>query len=303
MLKFIKSIFFGNYFIGLIAIALSIESCVQLRLPLNSWLYYVILFSATVFYYTYAYLGPLSTGPIMNPRRAWYNKNHRLIIFSQLILFLACVILGCVFCYQNFTGIEKLPVIYWLVMAVILIAGIFYYGLLPKSFFKVNLRKTGLLKAFVIGFVWACCANTLSFIVVQIESGPHSAEIIFLGWLFLKNWMFCTVNAMIFDIKDYEDDSNKQLKTFAVRFGIRNTIYFVLLPLIIIGLFSLLAFTLSRNTGTITIVFNLIPFILLLMTAWGMQKPHKILYYLVVIDGLIFLKALCGIAGMQFVNR
>jgi len=303
MLKFIKSIFFGNYFIGLIAIALSIESCVQLRLPLNSWLYYVILFSATVLYYTYAYLGPLSTGPIMNPRRAWYNKNHRLIIFSQLILFLACVILGCVFCYQNFTGIEKLPVIYWLVMAVILIAGIFYYGLLPKSFFKVNLRKTGLLKAFVIGFVWACCANILSFIVVQIESGPHAAELIFLGWLFLKNWMFCTVNAMIFDIKDYEDDSNKQLKTFAVRFGIKNTIYFILLPLIVIGLFSLIAFTLSRHTGTITILFNLIPFILLLIITWGMQKPHKILYYLVVIDGLIFLKALCGIAGMQFVNR
>ena len=133
MLKFIKSIFFGNYFIGLIAIALSIESCIQLRLPLNSLLYYIILFSATVFYYTYAYLGPLGMGPTMNPRRAWYNKNHRLIIFSQLILFLACVILGCVFCYQNFTGIEKLPVIYWLVMAVILIAGIFYYGLLPKA--------------------------------------------------------------------------------------------------------------------------------------------------------------------------
>jgi len=138
---------------------------------------------------------------------------------------------------------------------------------------------------------------------VQIERGPHRAELIFLGWLFLKNWMFCTVNAMIFDIKDYDDDSNTQLKTFAVRFGIRNTIYFILLPLIIIGLFSLIAFTISRHTGFITIALNLIPFILLLIITWGMQKPHKILYYLVVIDGLIFLKALCGIAGMQFVNR
>jgi 4-hydroxybenzoate polyprenyltransferase len=129
-----------------------------------------------------------------------------------------CIVLGCFFSYKNFAGIERLPVTYWLAVAIMLIAGIFYYGLLPKSFFKINLRNTGLLKAFVIGFVWACCANILSFIVVQIESGPHRAELIFLGWLFFKNWMFCTVNAMIFDIKDYEDDSNRQLKTFAVAF-------------------------------------------------------------------------------------
>jgi hypothetical protein len=38
------------------------------------------------------------------------------------------------------------------------------------------------------------------------------------------------------------------------------------------------------------------------MIAWSMQKPHKILYYLVVIDGLIFLKAICGIIGMQFIK-
>ena len=114
--------------------------------------------------------------------------------------------------------------------------------------------------------------------------------------------MFCTVNAIIFDIKDYADDSNKQLKTFVVSFGLRKTIFYILLPLIIIGLFSLIAFTTSRHAGIVTISLNLIPFILLLMIAWSMQKPHKILYYLIVIDGLIFLKAICGIIGMHFIK-
>ncbi len=302
MLKLVKSIFFGNYFIGLIAIALSAESCIQLQLPLNSLVYYSILFCITVFYYTYAYLGPLGAGKTTNPRKAWYVKNQEFIIWSQRILLMISITGGCIFIYKNFAGIENLSFGYWLIIFIMLFAGIFYYGLLPRSFFKINLRNTGWLKAFTIGFVWACCANLMSFIVVQIENGTHTAETILLLWLFVKNWMFCTVNAIIFDIKDYNDDSNKQLKTFVVRFGIRNTIFFILTPLIIIGLFSLVAFTTSRNTGGITIAFNLIPFILLLMIAWSMQKPHKILYYLIVIDGLIFLKALCGIAGMQFIN-
>jgi 4-hydroxybenzoate polyprenyltransferase len=302
MLKFIKSFFFGNYFIGLLAIALSIESCVQLRLPLNSSLYYIILFCSTVFYYTYAYLGPLNTGEHVNPRKEWYNKNHTYILWSQRILFATAVIAGIFFLGLHFTGIRNLPVVYWIAIIIILLSGMLYYGLLPGAVYKLNLRNTGWLKAFIIGFVWACCANILSYIIVQVETGIHAAETILLAWLFVKNWMYCTVNAIIFDIKDYTDDSNQQLKTFVVRFGLRKTIFYILLPLIFIGLLSLVAFTTSHHFGFITIAFNLIPFILLIVIAWSMQKPHKILYYLVVIDGLIFLKALCGILGMQFIK-
>src|SRR3954470_11199168 len=142
MYKFIKSIFFGNYFIGCIAVALSAESCVQLRLPLNSLTYYSILFCATVFYYTYAYLGPLGTGNTKNPRKAWYNNNHRYIIYSQSILFIVATVLSCMFIYQNFNAIKDLPVTYWFAIALTLIAGILYYGLLPQSFYKTNLRNT-----------------------------------------------------------------------------------------------------------------------------------------------------------------
>ncbi|MBS1746229.1 MAG: UbiA family prenyltransferase [Bacteroidetes bacterium] len=302
MQNFIKATFFGNYFIGFIAIALSIESNLQLQLPLNSLIYYAILFCATVFYYTYAYSGPLNTGPASNPRKSWYQKHHLKIIGSQRILFSVGAILSCWFFFQHLYSIKKLPAIFWIETAVTLVAGILYYGLLPRSFFKLNLRHTGWLKAFVIGFVWACCANILSLVVVQIEKGPLSFETVLLIWLFIKNWMFCTVNAIIFDIKDYADDSNSQLKTFVVRFGLKKTVFYILLPLIIIGLISLVAFTTYRHNNILNTAFNLVPFILLLMIAWSMQKPHKLLYYLIVIDGLIFFKAVCGIAGMHFIK-
>ena len=107
----------------------------------------------------------------------------------------------------------------------------------------------------------------------------------------------------MFDIKDYTHDSNKELKTFAVSFGTNRTIYFILLPLIIIGLFSLIAFTTARHSGATTTLINALPFILLFIIALSMFKQRKIMYYLIVIDGLIFLKALCGIIGMQFINR
>ncbi len=303
MNRVIKFIFFGNYFIGLLAVILSVESNVQLRLPLNSVEYYVLLCCATVFYYTYAYTGPLNSKTYKNPRTQWYKDHHAFIRWTQRILMLACILLSSYFLYKHFNTISHLPAQCWLVVFIILIAAVLYYGLLPGSFYKINLRKTGWLKAFIIGFVWACCANLLSFIVLQIEKGEYKVDMILLIWLFVKNWMFCTVNAIMFDIKDYVHDSNKELKTFAVSFGTSKTIYFILLPLIIIGLLSLIAFTTARNFGITTTLINTIPFILLFMIALSMFRQHKIMYFLVVIDGLIFLKALCGIIGMQFINR
>lgn len=302
MKKIIRFIFLGNYFIGLLAIALSIESNVQLRLPLNSISYYVLLFAITVFYYTYAYIGPLYSKTISNPRNEFYRKHHRFILASQWFLFVVFVSLGLAILVKNFNAIEHLSPFYWFILFIALFAGVLYYGLLPKSFYKLNLRNTGWLKAFIIGFVWACCANLLSFIVLQIEKGPYHVDAILLLWLFVKNWMFCTVNAIMFDIKDYAHDSNKELKTFVVRYGLRKTIYFILLPLITIGLFSLVAFTTAKHFGAITTIINLVPFVLLLMIARSMLRPHSIMYYLVIIDGVIFLKALCGIIGMQFIK-
>ncbi len=114
--------------------------------------------------------------------------------------------------------------------------------------------------------------------------------------------MFCTVNAIMFDIKDYADDSNRQLKTFVVRFGLHNTINFILIPLLLIGICCMLAFTYYRHFSFLSIFFNLIPFILLLVVAYSMHQKKSILYYLIVIDGLLLVKAICGIVGMQFVK-
>jgi hypothetical protein len=296
--KIIRFIFFGNYFIGFLALALTIEATLQLAVPFNSLAYYALIFCAPIAYYTHAYMGNLKLTKSTTPRAAWYIKHRKFLLWSQGTLIALSLVIFLYLFFTNFYSIFHLPVLYWIIVFGILGVSILYYGLLPAYFFNLNLRNTGWLKPFIIGFMWACTANVLPLIVLKIERGyDFPAEILWL-WLFVKNWMFCTVNAIMFDIKDYSIDANKELKTFVVRVGIRNTILFILIPLLLIGMFSLLIFTRYERFPLPTIIINLIPFLLTLLVAFSMQHRKQILYYLIVIDGLILVKAVCGITAV-----
>jgi len=299
--KIVRFVFFGNYFIGVLAIALSLETVIQLHLPFNSVEYYALLFFGVIMYYTYAYSGVLLSFSSDSPRTAWYQQHQTFVKRSQWIFLLACLGLGALLLFRNTGNLLHLPFIYWLIIAATGLAGILYYGLLPRSLINLNLRNTGWLKAFVIGFEWAACVSLLPMVVLQLERGHYPYDPVIVTWLFMKNWMFCTVNAIMFDMKDYEDDSNRQLKTFVVRFGLRNTILFVLTPLCLIGIFFTIIFARYRHFMALPVLFNLLPFVLLLVVTYTMQRQKSIFFYLIVIDGLVFLKAICGIIGMAFV--
>lgn len=110
--------------------------------------------------------------------------------------------------------------------------------------------------------------------------------------------MFCTVNAIMFDMKDYAIDSNRQLKTFVVQIGLKKTIFYVLLPLLLLGMLSLSVFAYTMHFSLVRYLINLIPFVLTALVAYSMNKRKNIFFYLIVIDGLILVKALCGIIAM-----
>ena len=297
-IKVIKFIFFGNYFIGLLAIALTLESTIQLHLPFNSYPYYILITLAPVVYYTYAYMGVNRRSKTTNPRSQWYIHHERLIKWSQISLSTICLLSLTYLLCHHFQAFLQLPLLYWLAVSVILLAALLYYGLLPSYFFNLNLRNTGWLKPLIIGFVWACTANLLPLIALKIEAGINPTANALWIWLFIKNWMFCTVNAIMFDLKDYAIDANKELKTFAVRIGLKQTIYKILIPILCIGILSLLIFTYIAHFQLLTIILNLIPFVLTLIVAFSLNKRKNILFYLIVIDGLILIKALCGISGV-----
>jgi hypothetical protein len=283
-------------------VALSLETVFQLQLPFNSPAYYLLLFCATVMYYTYAYAGAAGNIRFDNPRTEWYRTHHRFVAVSQVVLLCLCAGLSAYLMARDYRAVLDLPGYYWAAVAIMGLAALSYYGLLPHSSFRLNLRNSGWAKAFVIGFVWACTVNILPLVMLRIEGSGYQADPVLVLWLFVKNWMFCTVNAIMFDLKDYKDDANHELKTFVVSFGLRKTIFFILIPLLIIGIISLIAFTFIRHYPPVPILFNLVPFICLLIVAYSLHHRKSILFYLIVIDGLLLIKALCGIAGMQFMN-
>jgi len=74
--------------------------------------------------------------------------------------------------------------------------------------------------------------------------------------------------------------------------------FFIILPMAIISLLAFIQFTVSHHFPMSRILINSIPFILLILVAWSMQRRQSILYYLAIIDGLMLVKAACGIMGV-----
>lgn len=296
----IKRIFYGNYFYGICAVALSIECSLQLQLPLNNIFFYLALFCTTVLYYTHAYYIEIKKKlQNDNERAAWYRIHQKQISRSQLVF---TFVLGLIVLLL-FNGLQplfvQLPFFNWVVLLGFgLIGGAYYKSLYPE-WGNWGLRNNGLIKPFLIGWVWAGAVSfaPVFFYDLTHPGAAHTAEII--TWLlFLKNWLFISLLCILFDIKDYASDANQPLKTWVVKMGLRKTLFSLIIPVafISLGLYWLLAWL--EDFSLIRILFNTIPYILLITVSTQMHRRKSILYYLAIIDGLMLVKAICGALGM-----
>ncbi|MBS1643619.1 MAG: hypothetical protein JST36_01140 [Bacteroidetes bacterium] len=306
-------IFFGNYFYALCVLSLSIEASLQQDIPLNSFAFYTLICAVTILYYTYAYmqeislkiifgnrkirLTPPTTYSFYNKRTNWYHRNERLLNLTQLVFLITTIVCSLYLVLRKYENIFSLQASEWLILCSVPLVAALYYGNAFFPIFKINLRKSGWAKAFFIGFVWAGLVTLYPPMFYQWEHNLHYTFTLVTFWLLVKNWMYISVLAIMFDIKDYADDANRDLKTFVVRVGLRKTIFSILLPLTILGLISFSIFAYEVKFSAARYLINLIPFLLLLLVAYSMHQRKSILYYLVVIDGLMLLKSLCGIAA------
>lgn len=294
-----RFIFFGNYFYGACAVALSVEAAVQQHVPLNELLFYVLVFLSSVIYYNIAYITE-RPAPEYNERTRWYNQHLAIIRRTQLfliIVFAACAVL---FFLRHLSAVMRISLSTWLIMAAIPFVGVLYYGINHKVMRRFNLRRIGWLKPFSIGLCWAGLVSIFPIIYQHIQTRTDYHLTFFSFVLFIKNFMFISLLCILFDIKDYSSDFNLRLKTFVVEMGLRNTIFLIIIPLSIIGFGSFLAYTIAHHFGMVRIIINSIPFILLITVSYSLQRRRSILYYLIIIDGLMLVKAACGVVGMLF---
>ena len=295
--KLTQHIFFGNYFVALCAVALSIEAQVQQQLKPNTYLYYILLFSLTVLYYSKAYLLTDANPNLQNSRSIWYRENKSKIRVSMFVLIIVAVISVFYILINYFSTIFFLETKIWLLMAAFPVFSILYYGVNFMDKTGVSLRRFGWLKPFVISMVWSGVVTIYPTIFYAISHNTkfqiESTTIL----LFCKNFLFIAVLCIMFDIKDYAMDYNYQLKTFAVSLGLKKTIERVILPLCVASLGIYLLFSTTFQLHPFRIVFNTFPYIATIFVAIRLYRRKNILYYLIIIDGLMLFKACCGILG------
>jgi 4-hydroxybenzoate polyprenyltransferase len=294
--KIVQTIFYGNYFYGLCVVAAILETAIQLGIPNESGLMYSIAFVATVLFYNYPYARNYS--PVnSNPRTLWYIEHAVLVKRTQIVLSVIIVILGVWFVLDNRKVLPLMTAQQWFLVLIFPLTGALYYGsnIVSK---KYNLRQVGWLKPFIIGFVWSGVTTIYPLLYDTVKHSVPLTYSFFLCLLFVKNLMFVSVLAIMFDIKDYVGDSKNGLNTLVVKMGLRKTILYVLLPLPVLGLITFISYAAIHHFSPLKMLLIMCPFLLLLVAAASLRKRRTLLYYLIMIDGLFIVKAVFDILAM-----
>lgn len=300
--KLSRLILFGNYYLAFCIVALSFETTVKNGFFITNFTYYILIFLSVVVYYTHAYIGDYVVTQTSNLRTAWYAQNKVFIFFTQLLF--TIVIAGiCIYYFVIYgKSIVVFSITNWLLLLVFPFIALLYYDVVFPARFRFKLRNIAWLKPFIIGFVCTgmIVIYPLLFHALQTHHTFYFSKVEML--YFFTNWLFTTAIAIMFDIKDFAADHNYHLKTFVVAKGLRRTIFFILLPLSTISFLSFLFFALLKQFSALQIFINAIPFVFLFIAASSLRKRKGILYYLIVIDGLLLAKAAFGIVAMMLIK-
>jgi hypothetical protein len=291
-------LFYGNYFYGVCAVAQSVEAMLQQRYVLNGAGYFLLVFAGTVLYYDYPYARKYKADG-GNPRIAWYIAHYRFVWWNQVVI---TAILSCALAmltYQHLDFLLEMSLLNWVLLIIFPVVASLYYGINFLSR-RYNLRAIGWLKPFTIGFIWSGLVAIYPVLYYNITHQQDYTVTVIGSLLFVKNFMFISLLAIMFDVKDYAADHASRLRTIVVKFGLRRTVFFILLPLPVLGLLTFIYYGSTHDFQVMKIILNAIPFILLLMAARSLRRRRTMMYYLVMIDGLMLVKALCGITAMVF---
>ncbi|HRH12128.1 MAG TPA: hypothetical protein PLU73_11470 [Bacteroidia bacterium] len=271
------------------------EAATQLQFQINDRLYYLILVSTSIVFYTKAYISDRSGYP-SNERDVWYKENKALIKVSQIVLSSIIILITTRMILVHSEQIKQLSILSLFLIILFPLLAVMYYGFNSK----INLRTIGWLKPFIIGFCWAGIVTIYPLIFYSVETKTIFELSQISVWLFLKNFLFISVLCIMFDIKDENTDSENKLGTFVVKKGLQFTIFNIVLPLSLIGLTGFILFAYNHQFSLMKIILNSIPFLLMILLAYKLRMKRNLMYYLVYVDGLMLLKGICGIVAMKF---
>ncbi|MBL7952089.1 MAG: hypothetical protein JNM62_10245 [Flavobacteriales bacterium] len=287
-----RAFFYGNWAYGFFAVALCVEAALQQRTALNGPLYHLITFLAVVVFYNHAYRTHTTTGGA-DDRARWYVRNGKVmrrVQFALVALLVGALALAGAACGQRLLAMDGTQLFLFAVFPAV---GLAYYGVGQRG-----LRRVGWLKPFVLGFVWAGVVTVYPALVRAVLDGGSIPDPGASVRLFFKNMMFVAMLGVLFDIKDHAGDHRNDLRTFVVRRGLRTTLFRIVLPLTVLGLLTFLGYGAFNGFSIPKLLLNTVPFAALVAVIYALRKRRSMAYYLVVVDGLLLVKAVCGSVAM-----
>ncbi len=281
---------------------LCIETNLLNNISLNTFPFYLLIFFCTCIYYTMIYVRSVGARNY-NDRTLWYRKNlaaiKQTLKYSIAVAFIFLIFL----IWKNLDTFPLLsPLQIFLIIAFPLIAA--WYTFAPGFLHLGTIRQIGWIKPFIVGLTWAGWVTVYPVIIWNVQTGlTPSFTLLSLLLLLLQNFLFFSVNAIIFDIKDYRIDSQHRLKTYPVIIGIKNTFRYIVIPVTFLNLIVFFLFQWQKSFSLPQTLIQLIPYALLILVIIKYRQGRNVLYYLSAVDGLVFLKAVCGIFSILFSKK
>lgn len=291
--RLIRALFYSHLFYGLCAVALMLETSIQLRLQVTDPYFYLSAFCGTVLFYDYP---------------NWSSKRGSKAF--QAVFLTLCLIGILVLIYRYFETFKSLPATWWALSIAVPLLGVSYYQG-PGWKNRLALRSIGWLKPLVIGLVWTGVVFVYPILfssMQQLDQSPSTAsfkwmigpdQAPFATLLFIKSLLYITLLAILFDAKDVVNDGIHGVQTFMVRMGLRQTLFYLVLPLSLLGLLIFLSYNVLQGMSGWRMLIVSLPFLLLITAIFSLRRERPLGYYLIAIDGLMLVKALCGIAAMH----
>ncbi len=209
-------------------VALCLCSFTQLGHHHIPYLFLALTGAATVYYYNHSYLLE-SNDNAPNQRNIWVREHAGQIKKIQWLLLTFIIGGGC---YQLYTLLPGLALLerYDILYCCLIGLGAFLYYFDTKKYPWLNLRSYGIAKPLVIGSIWAGVGVYAPYLFLKLTNQAYDG-MAHMPILFISNALYISIIALLFDIKDFESDANKQMKTLVVRMGLTKTITDVLVAI------------------------------------------------------------------------
>lgn len=214
--EILRFIVYSNIFIGLCALALTFETFILLDIPVSNNWFLLLVFLCTVFIYTLHYYTKSKTRKT-DSRLNWCRRNSNILFIILLLSFLlsaggvvyhyeAIFFKEGKFNYRNLAWFGIIPVI----------ALAYSYPIIPWK--SKSIRQVGWLKMASLAFIWSFTTTILPVLMLD-EQGNSDYPVTKIIALFINRFFFIAALGFLFNINDYEEDREDNIKTLAVVMG------------------------------------------------------------------------------------